>query len=124
MKSGNSTNTAEAFITANDIGTAMTTLRGKETQKECAQRSGLDRPGWNQYEKGKRFPKPGTVERIAQGLGVEVVELTEAVIWAWSNRMNREFRRGKEREKQSYTFTMTGRIDLTEDAGSEQDFTL
>lgn len=67
-------------------------------------------------EKGKAFPKPETIERIARGLGVEVIELTEAVIVAWSKRMNREPVK-KKAQTRTYTFTMEGRVEFVDDVG-------
>lgn len=108
----NDKNPAQAFISAEDIGEAMSALRGGETQKECADRAGLDRASWNQYENGKAFPKHENIQRIAQGLGVEVADFTVAVIQAWSIRMDRhpfaEFPQAG-----VYDFTVRGQIELT-----------
>lgn len=110
---------ATGFITPEDIGEAMASLRGKRTQKDCARRADLERPTWNQYEKGRVFPQPENIERIAQGLGVEVVELTEAVIRAWTIRMKRTPRESKPTVRR-YKFTIEGQIALTE-ADSDPD---
>lgn len=102
---------AREFILAEDIGAAIATLRGEKTQKDCARRGGLDRPSWNQYEKGHTFPQARTIERIARGLGVEVFELTEAVFRAWSLRMNRDLLLDRE-EPQVYDFQVSGKVQF------------
>lgn len=73
----------------------------------------MDRPSWNRYENGKAFPKPENIERIAQGLGVEVADLTEAVMQAWSRRMERDpF--SEQPEPGLYDFVARGRIEVRE----------
>lgn len=117
---GDDNQSARDFITAEDLGTAMTTLRGEKTQKDCAKRAGLDRPNWNQYEKGNLFPKADNIERIAQGLGVEVVDFAEAVVQAWSNRVGRDpFVELPEPEV--YEFSASGQIKITP-AGRPKEF--
>lgn len=113
MSRAETENSADAFIIAEDVGAAMTTLRGKETQTVCARRAGLDRASWNQYENGKIFPKPESLERIAQGLAVDVADLTEAVIQAWSRRMDRD-PLVLHPKTQRYNFTVTGQVEFTE----------
>lgn len=117
---GGDSQSARDFITAEDLGTAMTALRGEATQKSCARRAGLDRPTWNQYEKGNLFPKPDNIERIAQGLGVGVVDLAEAVVQAWSKRVGRD--PFVERpEPEVYEFSASGQMTITP-AGRPKDF--
>lgn len=73
-----------------DYAAAIRALRGeKRTQKECAFAAGIDRPTWNQYEKGKVIPGKQNYAKVARGLGVTEPELTEAVIGAWRERMDR-----------------------------------
>lgn len=72
-----------------DYGHAIRRLRGKRTQKDCADAGGIDRPTWNQYERGRTSPR-GNYARVARGLGVDEDELTEAVIAAWRRRVGRD----------------------------------
>lgn len=71
-----------------DYAAAIRRLRGKRTQKHCAEVGGIDRPTWNQYERGKAVPTHN-YNRVARGLGVTPIELTEAVIEAWRRRHDR-----------------------------------
>jgi len=77
------------MIEAEDYAAAVRELRGERTQKECALAAGIDRPTWNLYERGKATPKRKNYAKLARGLGVTETELTEAVIEAWRERMDR-----------------------------------
>lgn len=105
---------AHEFLLAEDVGAAIATLRGEKTQKDCARKAGMERSSWNQYEKGRSFPQLQTIERIAHGLGVEVVELTEAVIRAWSLRVKSDVS-GARKKQRVFDFKVIGQIEL-EDA--------
>lgn len=73
-----------------DYGHAISRLRGRRTQKECAAAAGIDRPTWNQYERGRVVPAARNFSRIAEGLGVSEDELMEAVIASWRHRTGRD----------------------------------
>lgn len=50
-------------------------LRGYAHQKTVAQRCGISTKAWSRYETGKQMPKSETLLKIAQGLGVDPIDL-------------------------------------------------
>lgn len=63
-----------------DFASALKELRGSRTQKEVAERAGLDPATWSAYERGSRVPRPERLEQVARGLGIDVVSLQAAVL--------------------------------------------
>lgn len=52
-----------------------TRLKKSMTQKELADKCGIDSANLRKYEAGKQNPKLGTIEKIAEALGVHEAEL-------------------------------------------------
>lgn len=55
----------------------------KQTQKQLAKASGIGLNSIIRYEKGLRDPTISQLQRIAQGLGVPLVELLPEKDYAW-----------------------------------------
>lgn len=68
-----------------DLAAAIKKLRGGRTQKEVAQRAGIDETAWSLYENEGRQPTLRSLEKVAYGLGCTVTRLEEE-IWEARNR--------------------------------------
>lgn len=68
-----------------DLAAAIKKLRGGRTQKEVAQRAGIDETAWSLYENEARQPTLRSLEKVAHGLGCTVTRLEEE-IWEARNR--------------------------------------
>ena len=78
-----------------DLASAMRELRGKRTQREVAERAQIDPATWSAYEQGIRYPRrPERLRQIAEGLGVDFLDLQNAVL------QQSVFRLSKEQSKQ------------------------
>lgn len=69
-----------------DLAAAIKKLRGGRTQKEVAQRAGIDETAWSLYENEARQPTLRSLEKIALGLGCTVSRLEEEI---WEARKRR-----------------------------------
>lgn len=63
-----------------DFAGALRELRGSRTQKEVAERAGLDPATWSAYERGSRVPRPERLEQVARGLGIDLASLQNAIL--------------------------------------------
>ncbi|HEV8578668.1 MAG TPA: helix-turn-helix transcriptional regulator [Thermoanaerobaculia bacterium] len=73
-----------------DLARAVKKLRGVRTQREMAEKAGIDPSTWSAYEKGKRLPRSrDRLEQIAQVLGCTLDRLEE-VAWECRNERLRE----------------------------------
>lgn len=61
------------------LGEAIAILRGRRTQKQVAERAGLDRTTWSQYESGRRLPRSDNLDKILRGLGCNRQDLADAM---------------------------------------------
>lgn len=82
--------TVRGMLDKQDVATAIKKLRGGRTQKEVAEKAGIDRPTWNQYEKARAMPKRTNFRKILEGLGCTQRELDESIIAAWRQRLDAE----------------------------------
>jgi hypothetical protein len=57
-------------------------LLGEEPQKIIAERAGIPESVFSLYKRGRRYPKDGNKERLAQGLGVTIDQFNEL---EWEN---------------------------------------
>jgi transcriptional regulator with XRE-family HTH domain len=70
-----------------DLASAIKELRGERTQKEVAEKAGVDSTTWSAYEKGERFPRGAErLERMAQALGCTLSRFEEIM---WRHRTHR-----------------------------------
>ena len=60
---------------AREIGKRLRTLRGALTEQQAADKVGLSRSAWSQYERGKRIPKDNIKIRISKVFGKGVSSL-------------------------------------------------
>jgi transcriptional regulator with XRE-family HTH domain len=83
-----------------DRAEAIRRLRGGRTQKECAERAGIDPSTWSAYEKGLRQPRTQErLDQIAKGVGCTPDRLEE-VTWECRNeRLAKEARIGAVAER-------------------------
>jgi transcriptional regulator with XRE-family HTH domain len=64
-----------------DLAEAIKRLRGGRSQKEVAEKAGIDPSTWSAYEQGERPPRTRErFEQIARGLGC-TPDLLEEVAW-------------------------------------------
>jgi transcriptional regulator with XRE-family HTH domain len=85
-----------------DRAEAIRRLRGADrTQKECAERAGIDPSTWSAYEKGLRQPRSQErLDQIAKGVGCTPDRLEE-VTWECRNeRLAKEARIGAIQERE------------------------
>lgn len=76
-----------------DLAEAIRRLRGGRTQKEVADRAGIDPSTWSAYEKGLRRPRrQDRLEQIAYGLSCTLDRLEEV---AWECRTQRLAKGGR-----------------------------
>ncbi len=68
-----------------DLAAAIKKLRGGRTQKEVAQRAGIDETAWSLYENEGRQPTLKSLAKVAHGLGCTMARLEEE-IWEARNR--------------------------------------
>jgi transcriptional regulator with XRE-family HTH domain len=69
------------MIDPRDFASALKELRGRRTQREVAKRARIDPGSWSAYEKGIRYPRrPERLQQIAEGLGVHVLDLQNAIM--------------------------------------------
>lgn len=104
------------MIDPRDLANAIKELRGKRTQREVAKRARIDPATWNAYEKGIRTPRrPERLQQIAEGLGVDVAVLQNAILEQGARRLtNREPARMIEAESPEQTRPLQGPKDLNE----------
>src|SRR4051812_35921850 len=70
-----------AMIDPRDFASALKELRGRRTQREVAKRARIDPGSWSAYEKGIRYPRrPERLQQIAEGLGVHILDLQNAIM--------------------------------------------
>lgn len=73
-----------------DLARAIKRLRGARTQRELAEKAGIDPSTWSEYEKGNRLPRSQErLEQIAKVLGCTFDRLEE-VAWECRNERLRE----------------------------------
>lgn len=63
-----------------DLAEALRRLRGRRTQREVASAAGFDATVWSLYEGAERWPRRGSFERLAMGLGVTPDRLEEEML--------------------------------------------
>jgi transcriptional regulator with XRE-family HTH domain len=69
------------MIDPRDFANALKQLRGGRTQREVAKKAHIDPGSWSAYEKGIRFPRrPERLQQIAEGLGVHILDLQNAIM--------------------------------------------
>lgn len=69
-----------------DLASAIKQLRGDRSQKEVAEKAGIDPSTWSLYEAGERVPRNWErFRQIAYGLGC-TPERLEEVIWEHRNK--------------------------------------
>lgn len=78
------------------------------TQKEVASRMEISQQAYGQYESGKREPKPETVARIANALGVSVSEFIQ---YGHPQNIKARYEAAKLRAEQYATQTTRERIN-------------
>lgn len=68
------------MVRKEDMATTIKRIRGQRTQKECAERAGIDRPTWNQYEKGHSMPSERNFPKILTGLDIDEEEFDRVLV--------------------------------------------
>ena len=91
-----------------DRAEAIRRLRGERTQKECAERAGIDPSTWSAYEKGQRQPRTQErLDQIAKGVGCTPDRLEE-VTWECRNeRLAEERAEAAEEQEDSRTTVLS-----------------
>lgn len=59
-------------LSAKEIGQRISFVRGKETQKDFAQRVGIKQNTISQYERGERIPTPDVLIRLHQACNITI----------------------------------------------------
>jgi transcriptional regulator with XRE-family HTH domain len=74
-----------------DLASAIRKLRGHRSQKEVAERAGLDSSTWSVYEKGMRLPRnQDRFEQLARGLDCTLERLDETIWECRNERVGKE----------------------------------
>lgn len=75
----------ELPASAEDLGRAITYLRGDRTQAAVAKSAGLTAATWSLYEAGRRKPRSENLAKVLRGLSCTQLELEETT-WRFRRR--------------------------------------
>lgn len=98
-----------------DLASAIRELRGKRTQREVAERAQIDPATWSAYEQGTRYPRrPERLRQIAEGLGVNFLDLQNAILQQSVFRLSKEQSREMPSESPNCTTALQIPTDVNE----------